>query len=167
MDRGWFQRGRWNEDKHWHQRAGRVLRPGRMPQGHQSVVLTKKGGSHCVHALVLAAFVGPRPPGMDVRHLDGNPANNLLENLAYGTRSENCMDALRHGRRDHVLAAIRRRAAKWIEYQGRRWTLIEFWEAFCRGYKHPSSVYQRLRAGDTPDAVISRAAQIAGTRGAA
>lgn len=50
-----------------------------------------------VHRLVLAAFVGPCPEGMEVRHLDGNPANNRLENLKYGTVSENRFDSVRHG----------------------------------------------------------------------
>lgn len=52
---------------------------------------------HSVHALVLLAFVGPRPDGMLTRHLDGDPTNNHLSNLVYGTPSENAMDAVRHG----------------------------------------------------------------------
>lgn len=51
-----------------------------------------------VHALVMEAFVGPRPPGMEVRHVDGDPLNANLSNLAYGTSSENKRDLLRHGR---------------------------------------------------------------------
>lgn len=50
-----------------------------------------------VHVLVLAAFVGPRPAGQVVRHLNGIPNDNRLKNLTYGTRSENAKDALRHG----------------------------------------------------------------------
>lgn len=51
-----------------------------------------------VHHLILHAFVGPRPEGMCVRHLDGNSTNNRLENLAYGTYSENNRDTVEHGR---------------------------------------------------------------------
>lgn len=47
--------------------------------------------------LVLETFVGPRPGDLLVRHLDGNPANDALENIAWGTASENQMDAVRHG----------------------------------------------------------------------
>ena len=50
-----------------------------------------------VHQLVLEAFVGARPSGMVVRHLDGDPANNHLSNLAYGTYAENSQDQKRHG----------------------------------------------------------------------
>ena len=31
------------------------------------------------------------------RHMDGNPSNNTLSNLKYGTRSENEQDKKRHG----------------------------------------------------------------------
>lgn len=50
-----------------------------------------------VHSLVMAAFVGPRPEGMEVRHIDGNAFNPSLTNLAYGSRSENVLDQVRHG----------------------------------------------------------------------
>ena len=50
-----------------------------------------------VHQLVMLAFVGPRPDGLETRHLDGNRLNNALTNLAYGTSSENGFDTVRHG----------------------------------------------------------------------
>lgn len=50
-----------------------------------------------VHSLVLEAFVGPRPEGAEIRHLDGDPANARLDNLAYGTSGENKQDQVRHG----------------------------------------------------------------------
>jgi hypothetical protein len=56
-----------------------------------------------VHSLVILAFVGPRPDGEQVRHLNGNPADNRLTNLAYGTQSQNQQDSLRHG--THAQAA--------------------------------------------------------------
>ena len=67
--------------------------------GYVKVVLRLDGTSRMfrVHQLVLLAFVGPRPKGSVSRHLDGNPGNNRLENLAYGTQAENMRDAVRHG----------------------------------------------------------------------
>lgn len=51
-----------------------------------------------VHQLVCTAFHGEKPsPNHEVRHLDGNPMNNNAENLAWGTRSENARDRVRHG----------------------------------------------------------------------
>lgn len=51
-----------------------------------------------VHVLVLEAFDRPRPKGAVCRHLDGNPINNHLSNLAWGTHKENTEDRKRHGR---------------------------------------------------------------------
>ena len=67
-----------------------------MTQGHLSVALGR-GNSRCVHELVLLAFVGAKPPKHECRHLNGDPADNRLENLAWGTRSENIKDAVAHG----------------------------------------------------------------------
>lgn len=55
-----------------------------------------------VHRLVLAVFKGPCPDGQEVRHLDGDPSNNSLNNLVYGTTSENRYDSVIHG--THVRA---------------------------------------------------------------
>src|SRR5690242_14784609 len=53
--------------------------------------LTRDGGAKTcrVHRLILEAFIGPCPEGMECRHLDGNPANNCLGNLCWGTPAEN------------------------------------------------------------------------------
>ena len=68
-------------------------------RGHLRVSLSKNGRLYValVHQIVLEAFVGPRPEKQEVRHLDGNPENNHLSNLRYGTRSENMYDRVRHG----------------------------------------------------------------------
>ena len=42
-----------------------------------------------VHILVAAAFLGPRPEGLDVCHGPRGSADNRPENLSYGTRSKN------------------------------------------------------------------------------
>ncbi len=68
-------------------------------KGYRAVGLMKDHKKHMffVHQLVLLAFVGPRPDGMETRHLDGNRENNRLGNLAYGTSVENESDKRRHG----------------------------------------------------------------------
>lgn len=50
-----------------------------------------------VHVLVLEAFVGPRPAGMVARHLNDIPTDNRVENLAWGTYTDNAYDAVRNG----------------------------------------------------------------------
>jgi hypothetical protein len=51
-----------------------------------------------VHALVLLAFRGGRPPGWQAAHFDGNKANNRPDNLRWVTPKENAADKERHGR---------------------------------------------------------------------
>ena len=77
-------------------KQGRILKPGRMPAGHLSVSLGRRN-SQCVHKLVLLAFVGPALPNQECRHLNGDPADNRLKNLRWGTRTENIKDAVQHG----------------------------------------------------------------------
>jgi hypothetical protein len=50
----------------------------------------------CVHTLVLTAFRGPRPPGHECRHLDGDKLNNVLSNLVWGVAHANLTDSYRH-----------------------------------------------------------------------
>lgn len=71
----------------------------RKQDGYTEHNLTKngKGRNKLLHVLVLETFVGPCPPGMECRHLDGNPGNNKLDNLAWGTPEENQADRLLHG----------------------------------------------------------------------
>ena len=49
------------------------------------------------YRLVLLAFVGPCPPGLEALHGDGIKTNCFLKNLSWGTRSENLKDRFRHG----------------------------------------------------------------------
>jgi hypothetical protein len=51
-----------------------------------------------VHSMVAAAFIGPRPPGYDVNHIDACRTNNCVGNLEYVTRKENLQHASRLGR---------------------------------------------------------------------
>lgn len=81
-------------------RKGKVLKQhNNSKYGHKQVRLCKTGNgkSHKVHSLVLNAFFGPCPEGFVCRHLDGDPANNVIENLCWGTYEENMLDMVRHG----------------------------------------------------------------------
>ena len=88
----------------WSNRQGglKELKTQRHGAGYRIAVLRrhrKKGTSIrlYVHVLVLEAFVGPCPKGMECLHGDGNPSNNALSNLRWGTRVENAGDKILHG----------------------------------------------------------------------
>ena len=68
-------------------------------RGYFKVTLSK-GNILCnglVHQLVAAAFIGPRPKGMDTCHNDGDRRNNHISNLRYDTRKNNLEDMIIHG----------------------------------------------------------------------
>lgn len=77
---------------------GRILRPGQFcKSGHISVVLGHGAVGSPVHQLIMLTFVGKPPEGMEVLHINGNPKDNRLSNLRYGTRTENILDVYKQG----------------------------------------------------------------------
>lgn len=78
----------------------RMLSPVPLSKGHLKVRLTRDGHvkAFLLHRLVLLAFVGPCPEGMEGCHLDDDPKNNRLSNLRWDTRSANLHDRVRNGR---------------------------------------------------------------------
>lgn len=79
---------------------GRVLKFRLLPNGRPRVSLCCDGviRDWYPYRLVLEAFVGPCPPGMEALHWDDDVANNRLSNLRWGTRTDNMRDMSRNGR---------------------------------------------------------------------
>jgi HNH endonuclease len=88
---------------HWLDVGGTELKPFPGKGGYPQVHLRRDGVKYTrkVHKLVAEAFIGPCPPGEEVRHNDGDPANCRRSNLCYGTSRENHQDAIRHGTWPH------------------------------------------------------------------
>jgi hypothetical protein len=103
---------------------GRFLKPNKAYQarrGYDSVTLHDRDGSgrgYFVHRLVLLAFVGDPEPGQECRHLDGDPGNNRLDNLAWSTHPENVNDQVRHGTAPRSLGL---RSTNTSGYKGVSW----------------------------------------------
>lgn len=51
-----------------------------------------------IHSLVAEAFIGPRPEGFVINHIDHNRTNNHASNLEYITQKENVRKASEAGR---------------------------------------------------------------------
>jgi hypothetical protein len=69
-------------------------------RGGYHVVNVTVGGEHktlLAHKLIAEAFLGPRPDGLVINHLDGSKANNAPSNLEYCSSRENTLHALRLG----------------------------------------------------------------------
>lgn len=75
---------------------GRVLKPQPAGAGYFQVALGAKARAY-VHHLVAAAFIGPRPEGLNVLHGGANMTDNRAVNLRYGTQSANNRDAVKDG----------------------------------------------------------------------
>lgn len=81
---------------------GKILKPFMDTSGYLYVNLALGGAGGgakktTVHSVVLTAFVGPPPPGMECCHNDGDRTNAAIENLRWDTRPNNSKDRRRHG----------------------------------------------------------------------
>lgn len=85
------------------------------------MIPNERGRPMAVHKLVMLTFVGPRPAGSQVRHLDGDRSNPSLKNLKYGTFQENVEDRRRHGGDEAISYANRG--------QNHRDAILKEWQA--------------------------------------
>lgn len=97
------------ESQHWRKGvtgAWKVLKVKPQRGGYLAVNLYIDGkcSTQKIHQLVLLAFVGSCPEGMECCHKDGNPANNELSNLRWDTKKANAADWAE-------LGGVRRRTA--------------------------------------------------------
>jgi hypothetical protein len=89
LDRLKTFQGRWGTTTN--RIKGRVLRPSKTLSGRWQVNLSKDNQPWVVgvHTLVALTFLGPRPKGFDIDHVNGNPIDNRVCNLEYVTHQEN------------------------------------------------------------------------------
>jgi hypothetical protein len=78
----------------------KIMSPIKSSDGHLYVFLYRHGQmfKKWIHQLVLLTFVRAANEGEECRHLNGNPADNWVANLAWGTRQDNANDRVNHGR---------------------------------------------------------------------
>ena len=89
---------------------GKELAQALNPAGYVTVSISQMGRktTRCVHQLVCEAFIGPRPPNLQVLHGPKGQVVNSVDNLNYGTPSQNALDRARDGTQHDVSRAVRR-----------------------------------------------------------
>lgn len=85
---------------HGNVQPGRILTQWATTNGYLKVALTRDGRTRTTlaHAVVAGAFLGPRPDGQHINHIDNTRTNNVPSNLEYVTPAENAQHASRQGR---------------------------------------------------------------------
>lgn len=68
-----------------------------------------------IHVVILTTFVGPRPSGMEGCHINGDPADNRLENLRWDTHASNMQDAIRHGTHNFIRDNPNHGRRRWLD----------------------------------------------------
>lgn len=80
-------------------KKGKPLKQFKDKAGYHKVTLCYKGRKQkFVHHLVLETFHSKRPHNKECCHNDGNPSNNFISNLRWGTHLENNLDKETYGR---------------------------------------------------------------------
>lgn len=112
---------------------GRILRPVTR-KGYYAQCLTKDGkhATFTNHSLVAAAFIGPRPPLLQVNHKDANKLNNRDWNLEYVTHLQNQRHAVDHG----------------LTTAGNKHWVHKYPERISRGAKHSQARRQHAARGE-------------------
>jgi hypothetical protein len=136
-------RRRWLTEQ-WHDLAPYIDKQGRpkitLHRGHEQKTFS-------VYRLVLEAFVGPCPPGMESCHdPDPNPANCRLVNLRWDTHTANLEDLERHGRR---IRGSRHSLAKLTEA-----AVIEIRRAYAAGEANQCQLAERHGVRQTSISMI-------------
>lgn len=89
-----------NYGRVWSCKRNIFLKPDRVGKsGHFQIAMRYYGNykQAYVHRMVAEMFI-PNPDNLPVvRHLDGDPTNNIVWNLAWGTQKDNHADSVRHG----------------------------------------------------------------------
>jgi hypothetical protein len=127
----------------------RLLKPFVTSRGYFGIVLCDDRGRraiHQLHRIILEAFVGPCPDGHEGCHKDGSRTNARLDNLYWGTRSQNNFDRVQHGR--HPLAKMSdEQVAEAMRLHGEGWSFVALAERY--GVRH-GSIRNRLMNRGVP-----------------
>ena len=99
-------------------KSGLILRTHENLLGYKFVRLSNKAVSkkYRVHRLVAKAFILNPEDKPFINHLDSNPRNNDVNNLAWCTQSENILYAYNHGNKKPTLNRLGSKSGKSSQY---------------------------------------------------
>lgn len=100
--------------------TNRVLQPYRNKVGYLLVYLCKNGKrkTHRIHRLVAQSFIQNPENKPEVNHLDENKINNMVSNLEWSTRKENCNYGTRNERLSIPIIATNLKTGESREFYG-------------------------------------------------
>lgn len=125
---GHYQASNLGNIKSLKQKSERIIKPAPDMEGRLKLSLYQNGTKEHfkVYTLVALTFIGERPEGYDVCHIDGDFSNNNLSNIKYDTKSQNRVDMYRYGSKNvrgkldiEEVLEIRRlyKTGKYYQYQ--------------------------------------------------
>ena len=119
------------KDGYRYTKRGRILSPWRNSSGRWSLGLVRGGvnSSRMVHRLVAEAFIPNQDNLPWVLHWDDNPDNNHVDNLRWGTPSDNQYDRVRNGIHS---GAIKTHCKNWHEFTPENTAIGAKGERLCR-----------------------------------
>lgn len=87
----------------------KILKPADAGDGYLKTMLKDDNGKYKswgVHKFVALAYLGEKPKGLEINHIDGNKTNNAPSNLEYCTRSENIKHGFKNGLLKHKRGSL-------------------------------------------------------------
>jgi hypothetical protein len=103
----------------WRKYVGGNSRLGAMAgweDGKGYLQVRTKGKTYGVHRIIWSIHNGDIPEGVEIDHIDGDPMNNLIENLRLVDRTGNCrnMKIPRHNKSGVIGVSWCKRTSKWF-----------------------------------------------------
>lgn len=126
-------------------RPGRVLSEAPNSGGYLQVRLYQDAKAKMVklHRVVAEVFLGPRPEGMTINHIDGDKTNNAAANLEYVTHKDNNRHAWRTTRPTKTV------------FYGERMSVTEAVDRFAIPEVNERLVWSRIGKGWDPEAALT------------
>ena len=136
-----------------HFRKGHIKNLSYDADGYLMAGFSKNGvkSSPKVHKLVAITFIGPRPEGLVIDHIDNNKTNNRIDNLRYVSQRENTTKDLKPGTSKFV--GVTRSGSNWIariKVNGKSVNLGSF-----TNEEDASKAYQKAKLAITQGQVIN------------